>query len=67
MNAQTLCEAEDLEATQQGLTRYACSCMCCHGVWIKLRSTIKKHLQQYGLDPYNFQWLMVVWHSLTIY
>lgn len=44
MNAQTLFEVEDLEATWQGLTSYACSCMCCHVAWIKLRNTIKKHL-----------------------
>jgi hypothetical protein len=44
MNAHTLFEVEDLKATQHGLTSYACPCMCCHGAWIKLRNTIKKHL-----------------------
>jgi hypothetical protein len=65
MNAQTLFEAEDLEAIQQGLTSYACPCMCCHGAWINLSNTIKRHMRQYGHDPY-FQWPMVVWHPLTI-
>jgi len=45
INAETLFEIEDLEATQHGLTSYECPCMCCHGARPQQRNANKKTLE----------------------
>jgi hypothetical protein len=58
IDARTLFETNELEASQHGLINYNCPCMCCHTVKRQLCSGIKKHLRKCGHDPY-FQMPMV--------
>ncbi len=52
IDAQAFFEVQEHEANEHGLTSYESLCTCYHGGRSQTHSTIRKHLQLHGRNPF---------------